>query len=43
MNFAKNFADRILFFAEHGIYEQGTSEEIFDNPKKEKTIQFMKK
>ncbi len=43
MNFAKEVADRVLFFADGGIYEQGTPEEIFDNPKGEKTIAFINK
>ncbi len=43
MNFAREVADRVLFFADGGIYEQGTPEEIFDNPKREKTIAFIQK
>mgnify|MGYP002624021037 CR=1 FL=1 len=43
MNFAREVADRILFFADGGIYEQGTPEEIFDRPKREKTIAFIHK
>lgn len=43
MKFAREVADRVLFFADHGIYEQGTPEEIFDSPKKEKTISFIHK
>ena len=43
MDFAREVADRILFFAEGGIYEQGTPEEIFDRPKREKTISFIQK
>ena len=43
MNFAREVADRILFFADHGIYEQGTPNEIFDNPKKPLTIDFINK
>jgi len=43
MSFARSFADRILFFADHGIYEQGTPEEIFENPQKELTRQFIRK
>ena len=41
MNFAREIADRILFFADGGIYEQGTPEEIFENPKREKTFAFI--
>ncbi|MBO6231654.1 MAG: ATP-binding cassette domain-containing protein [Ruminiclostridium sp.] len=43
MDFAKEIADRILFFADHGIYEQGTVEDIFEHPAKEKTIAFIRK
>ena len=43
MQFAKEVADRALFFADGGIYEQGTSEELFDHPKREKTIAFLHK
>ena len=43
MNFAREVADRVLFFADKGIYEQGTPSEIFDSPKREKTIAFIQK
>ncbi len=43
MNFAKEVASKILFFADGVIYEQGTPEEIFDNPKREKTIAFIQR
>ena len=43
MNFAREVAGRVLFFADGGIYEQGTPAEIFDNPKREKTIAFIQK
>ncbi|MBQ9927949.1 MAG: ATP-binding cassette domain-containing protein [Lachnospiraceae bacterium] len=43
MNFAKEIADRVLFFADKGIYEQGTPKQIFENPQREKTISFIKK
>lgn len=43
MNFAREVADRILFFADRGIYEQGKPSEIFDSPKGEKTIAFVRK
>ena len=33
----------MLFFADGGIYEQGTPAVIFDNPKKEKTVAFIQK
>lgn len=43
MNFAREVADRVLFFADRGIYEQGTPAEIFDAPKRDKTIAFIRK
>ena len=43
MNFAREVADRILFFADHGIYEQGKPDDIFDRPKKPLTIDFINK
>ena len=43
MNFAREVSDRVLFFADGGIYEQGTPAEIFDAPKREKTISFINK
>lgn len=43
MNFAREVADRVLFFADGLIYEQGTPAELFDNPKREKTIAFIRK
>ena len=42
MEFAKKISSRVLFFADGIVYEEGTPEQIFDNPKKEKTKQFMK-
>ncbi|HOT74709.1 MAG TPA: ATP-binding cassette domain-containing protein [Candidatus Wallbacteria bacterium] len=43
MNFAREVAHRILFMDEKGIYESGTPDEIFNNPKKPKTIAFVRK
>ena len=43
MNFAREVADRILFFADGEIYEQGTPAEIFDAPKRPKTIAFIRR
>ena len=42
MRFAREVANRIFYMDEGGVYEDGTPEEIFDNPKKEKTIRFIK-
>ncbi len=43
MNFAREVATKVLFFADGGIYEQGTPEKIFDNPEREKTIAFIRR
>ena len=43
MNFAREVATRILFFADGMIYEQGTPAEIFDAPKLPKTVAFIHK
>ncbi|BAL84943.1 putative amino acid ABC transporter ATP-binding protein (plasmid) [Selenomonas ruminantium subsp. lactilytica TAM6421] len=43
MNFAREVADRVLFFADRGIYEAGTPEEIFEHPQKTKTIAFIQR
>ncbi|MCR5082895.1 MAG: amino acid ABC transporter ATP-binding protein [Parasporobacterium sp.] len=43
MNFARDVATKVLFLADGGIYEEGSPSEIFDNPKREKTIAFIKK
>ena len=43
MNFAKNVSNRIFYMDEKGIYEDGTPEQIFDNPQKPKTKEFIYK
>ena len=43
MNFAREVASRVLFFADGGIYEQGTPAEIFDAPQRKKTVAFIHK
>ena len=43
MNFAREVANRVLFFADGGIYEQGTPAEIFDYPQRDKTVAFIHK
>lgn len=43
MNFAKAISNRVFYMDEGGIYEDGTPEEIFDNPQKELTRRFIKK
>ncbi len=41
MQFARAVADRILFFDEGFIEEEGAPEELFDHPKQERTKQFL--
>lgn len=43
MNFARNIATKVYYMDEKGIYESGTPEEIFENPKREKTKIFINK
>ena len=43
MSFAREVSDRVLFLADGVIYEQGSPTEIFDAPKREKTIAFIRK
>lgn len=42
MGFAREVATRVLFMSDGVIAEQGTPDEIFDNPKNPRTIQFLK-
>jgi len=41
MEFAKHVSDRVIFIADGVIEEEGTPEEIFENPKSEKTKAFL--
>lgn len=41
MNFAKRVANRVIFLSDGSIIEEGTPEEIFDNPQNERTRQFL--
>ena len=43
MGFAKEVADRVIFMEGGAIIEQGTPEDIFDNPKNERTKEFLSK
>ena len=43
MEFAKNVSDKVLFMADGVIEEYGTPQEVFDNPKSEKTKSFLNK
>ncbi|MCR5106804.1 MAG: amino acid ABC transporter ATP-binding protein [Lachnospiraceae bacterium] len=41
MNFARAISNRIFYMDEGGIYEEGTPDQIFDNPQKELTKRFV--
>ncbi len=41
MGFARDVADRVIFMSDGVICEQGTPEEIFQNPKEERTKEFL--
>jgi len=43
MGFAKRVADRVIFFHDGVIREQGTPEEIFDHPQHPDTQSFLEK
>lgn len=42
MNFAREIADKVIFMADGLIEEQGTPEEVFENPQSERTREFLK-
>ena len=43
MRFARTVSNRVFYMDEGGIYEQGTPEQIFEHPAREKTRQFIKR
>ncbi len=43
MKFSREIANRVFYMDEGVIYEEGTPDEIFDNPKREKTRAFVKR
>ena len=43
MKFARDVSTRVFYMDEGGIYEEGTPEQIFENPQKEKTRAFIKR
>jgi polar amino acid transport system ATP-binding protein len=43
MKFARDVSTRILYMDEGGIYEDGTPEQIFDHPRRERTRAFVKR
>ncbi len=42
MGFAREVADRVVFMADGMLLEEGTPQEVFENPKNEKAINFLK-
>ena len=42
MGFAREVADRVIFMSDGVIVEEGTPEDIFENPQVERTIDFLK-
>ncbi|QHW31790.1 amino acid ABC transporter ATP-binding protein [Paenibacillus rhizovicinus] len=43
LNFAREVADRIVFMEDGAIVEEGTAEQMFTNPRAERTKQFLSK
>ena len=43
MSFAKNISDKVIFMSDGIIEEYGTPEDVFCNPKSEKTKAFLNK
>ena len=43
MNFARSISNRVFFMDEGGIYEDGTPEQIFEDPQRENTRRFIRK
>ena len=41
MGFAREISDRVCFFSEGKIAEEGTPDQLFDNPQNERTIEFL--
>ena len=41
MKFAKNVADEVVFMEGGHIVEMGLAQEVFENPKEERTRQFL--
>ncbi|MCR5208324.1 MAG: amino acid ABC transporter ATP-binding protein [Eubacterium sp.] len=41
MEFAKNVSDKVIFMADGAVVEAGTPQEVFENPKSEKTKSFL--
>jgi len=42
MDFARDVSDHVIFMADGNIVEQGPPAELLDNPRKERTKQFLR-
>ena len=42
MKFAREICNRVFYMDQGGVYEDGPPEQIFDNPQKERTRQFIR-
>lgn len=42
MRFAREVANRVFYMDEGGIYEDGSPDDIFEHPKRERTVRFIK-
>ena len=42
MKFAREICNRVFYMDQGGVYEDGSPEQIFDNPQKERTRQFIR-
>jgi polar amino acid transport system substrate-binding protein len=42
MRFARQVSSRVLFFADGVVYEDGTPDQLFDHPQRERTRQFIR-
>jgi len=43
MKFAREICNRVFYLDQGGIYEEGTPEQIFDNPQRERTRRFIRR
>ena len=41
MRFARQVSSRVLFFSDGVVYEDGTPEQLFEHPQRERTLQFI--
>ena len=43
MKFAREVSDKVVFMADGNVVEEGTPDQIFVNPREERTAQFLKR